>query len=86
MQELKADYPRRIKPGVILLVDEVIRLSPKVTGVKVRIVECRELLVVYKSADKDVDYSAIADHIAEGSKLGIDDPIGTNWEIFTDKP
>lgn len=82
MFELKADKGwLNLLPGTILEVVSVARTNPKLITVTVKKKpKLRASIVVYEGPE-DIDWSKIADHIAEGLTDGMED--GTIWSVVT---
>lgn len=84
MIELKVDKPRRLKPGAALEVTSIYKVNTKLTRVNAGVVPTAKARLVIYTSPKEVDWSRIADLIAEGYTSGLDRPEGTAWELFSE--
>lgn len=79
--ELKVTNPRRLKEGAVLKVVGISQVNPKLKRVEVTVEDQPAQSIVVWKGPKDVDWSTIADMIAEGFLEGIGIPENTNWEL-----
>lgn len=84
MIELKVEKNRQFKVGTRLEVAEIRRVSNDRTRVTVNVEEPAKARIIVTRAPRVIDWSRIADMIAEGYNQGVGRPAETIWGLFTE--